>query len=228
MGVGVAWGRVPQPAAAGSAPRLYVFVPAVERPRAVGEILSEGLSGVAVTAFGRFADFSAAVASEKPEGALALADTLQVMGIQPALQGSAAGSTREPYVLLAKDPADTIESLSKKVIGAVDVVGRAALPLLVQRVLGGGSLPNVRRVLNVGDLLALLHLDLAPAVLLPERFQGELKKQSRLELRTLRPVTQLGRVALGYPSGRAERALASALRHASASTQSLLGTETWQ
>ena len=75
VGIGAAWGQTFEPAEAVGQPRLFAFVPAIERPRAVGEILTQGLPGVAVTAFGRFADFSAAIASEKPEAALALADT---------------------------------------------------------------------------------------------------------------------------------------------------------
>jgi hypothetical protein len=218
-----------QRAQASGAPRLFAFVPAIERPRAVGEILSEGLPGVAVTAFGRFADFSAAIASEKPEGALALADTLRVLGVAASLQGVAGGSADEPYVVLAKDPADTLDSLSKKAIGIVDVVGRAELPQLVRRMLGLVQAPQVRRVLKISDLLPLLHLDLAPAITLPERFQSEFQKQSRLPLRALRPASaRLGRVALGFPTGRADRAIAFALKQAPGSVQSLLGTEAWQ
>ena len=75
VGIGAALGQTLQPAGAAGQPRLFAFVPAIERPRAVGEILTQGLPGVAVTAFGRFADFSAAIASEKPEAALALAES---------------------------------------------------------------------------------------------------------------------------------------------------------
>ena len=229
VGVGAALGRGERRAEAGGAPRLFAFVPAIERPRAVGEVLMEGLPGVAVTAFGRFADFDAAIASEKPEGALSLADTLRAVGVAPSVQGVAGGSPQEPYVLLVKDPADTIDSLSKKAIGMVDVVGRAELPQLAKRLLGFAQPPVVRRVLKISDLLPLLHLDLAPAVTLPERFQSEFQKQSRLELRSLRPSTaHLERMALGFPTGRADKVITAALRRASPSVQALLGTETWQ
>ena len=229
VGIGAAWGQSLRAAVAGGAPRLFAFVPAIERPRAVGEILTQGLPGVAVTAFGRFADFSAAIASEKPEAALALADTLRVLGVPVSLQGALAGSTKEPYVLLAKDPTDTLATLANKSIGVVDVVGRSELPLLVQRLLGFARPPSVRRVLKVSDLLPLLHLDLAPAVALPERFQGEFQQQSRLPLRALRAKSaSLGRVALGFPSGRLDKVVSLALRQAPASVQSLLGAEAWQ
>jgi hypothetical protein len=222
-------GQTLRPAGAAGEPRLFAFVPAIERPRAVGEILTAGLPGVAVTAFGRFADFAAAISSEKPEAALALADTLRVLGVPASLQGVAAGSPKEPYVLLAKDPTDTLASLANKSIGVVDVVGRAELPVLVQRLLGFAQPPNVRRVLKVSDLLPLLHLDLAPAVTLPERFHGEFQRQSRLPLRVLRASSaSLGRVALGFPSGRPDKVVSLALRQAPASVQRLLGTEAWQ
>ena len=228
-GFGAALGQTLRPARAAGAPRLFAFVPAIERPRAVGEILTQGLPGVAVTAFGRFADFAAALASEKPEGTLALADTLRVLGIAASLQGVAAGSPNEPYVVLAKDPTDTLASLAGKSIGVVDVVGRSELPLLVQRLLGFAQPANVRRVLKVSDLLPLLHLDLAPAVALPERFQGEFQKQSRLPLRSLRASSaSLGRVALGFPSGRLDKHISLSLRQAPASVQSLLGAEAWR
>ena len=229
MGIGAAWGQTLEPAAAGAEPRLFAFMPAIERPRAVGEILTQGLPGVAVTAFGRFADFSAAIASEKPEAALALADTLRVLGIPVSLQGVLAGSTKEPYVLLAKDPSDTLASLANKSIGVVDVVGRSELPSLVQRLLGFAQPPNVRRVLKISDLLPLLHLDLAPAVALPERFQAEFQKQSRLPLRALRASSALlGRAALGSPGGRLDKTISLALRQAPPAVQKLLGTEAWQ
>lgn len=229
MGLGAALGHTLQPAGAAGAPRLFAFVPAIERPRAVGEILTQGLPGVAVTAFGRFADFAAAIASEKPEGTLALADTLRVLGIAASLQGVAGGSPKEPYVVLAKDAADTLPSLAHKSIGVVDVVGRSELPLLVQRLLGFAQPATVRRVLKVSDLLPLLHLDLAPAVALPERFQSEFQKQSRLPLRSLRSSSaSLGRVALGFPSGRLDKLISLALQQAPASVQSLLGAEAWQ
>jgi hypothetical protein len=229
LGVGVAAGREARQALALSAPRLFAFVPALESTRAIEEILGAGLPGVAVTAFGRFADFSAAVLSEKPEGALSPLETLRVLGVNPALQGEARGSVREPYVVLSKDPSDSIESLARKAIGVVDIVGRSELPPLIMRLLGLTALPTVKRVLKVSDLLPLLTLDLASAVTLPERFLGEFQKSSRLSLRILRPSTALlGRVALGFPAGPADHGIEKALRQAPANVLNLLGVEGFQ
>ena len=229
LGAGAALAPKPRAARALGSPRLYAFVPALESTRAIEEILNEGLVGVAVTAFGRFADFSAAIASEKPEGALSLADTLRVLGIAPRLQAEINGSTQEPYIVLSKDQTDSIAQLAKKAIGAVDIVGRTELPSLLMRLLGLSESPTVKRVLKVSDLLPLLHLDLAPAITLPERFLADFQSKSRLNLRILRPGTAtLGRAALGFPAGRVDQGMMSALRQASASVQSLLGAEGWR
>ncbi len=229
MGTGAAVGHEARSAGALGSPRLFVFVPALERTRAVEEILSEGLSGIAVTAFGRFADFSAAIASERPEGALSLVDTLRVLGIPPGLQAEAGGSAQERYVVLSKDQSDSLEQLASKAMGVVDIVGRAELPRLLKGLLGLKAPPVVKRVLKIGDLLPLLHLELAPAVTLPERFQTEFQKMSRLNLRILRPSTAfLGRAALGFPTGRVDGAIVYALHRAPPSVGSLLGAEAWR
>jgi hypothetical protein len=222
-------GRSADTARAAAEPRLFVFVPTFERPRAVGEALTAGLPGLSITTFGRFADFSAAIAGEKPEGVLALGDTLSALGIEVALQGTVRGDAEEPYVALSKDREETVESVATRVIGAVDVVGRSELPGLVQRLLGAKHTPEVRRVLKVGDLLALLHLDLATVLLLPERFQAELQKQSQLALRPLHLRTaHARRTALGFPGGKPEPTMMLSLKRAPSTVQALLGAEVWR
>ena len=229
LGLGAAVGRHAHFARAGTAPRLFAFVPALESTRAVDEILSRGLPGISLTAFGRFADFSAAVLSEKPEGALAPMETLRVLGVTPQLQGEAGGSTQEAYVVLSKDPSDSLEALARKAIGVVDIVGRSELPQLLKRLLGLQDPPTVKRVLKISDLLPLLHLDLAPAVTLPERFLTEFQQLSRMSLRVLRRTTaSMGRMAVGFPAGQVERGVASALQKAPPNVFRLLGVEAFR
>ncbi len=208
--------------------RVFAFVPALASARVIAEVLKQGLPGVMVTVFGRFGDFAAAVGSEKPESVLCPFDTLQKLGLAPALRGAFSGSPLEPYVVLTKEPEGGVTELAKKTIGAVDIVGRSALPGLVQKLLALSSVPNVRRVLQVGDLLPLLHLDLAPTVVLPERFYPEFHNMSHLKLRALRPTSaELGRVTLGYPSGASDSVIEAALRSAPATVRDLLGVERW-
>jgi hypothetical protein len=210
-------------------PRLYAFMPTFESTRAVQEILGRGLPDLAVTAFGRFSDFGAAVATDKPEGALALSETLRAVGIRPALHGQVSGSPQEPYVVLAKDQTASLEALSKQGVGVVDIVGRGALPRLVRQLLGTRDFPSVRRVLKVPDLLPVLQLDLAPAVLVPERFRSEFVRLSRLSLRVLQPPgAALDRAAIGFPLGGNQASIEMALRLAPPSVRDLLGAEVFR
>jgi hypothetical protein len=210
-------------------PRLYAFAPTFESTRAVEEILGQGLPDLAVTAFGRFSDFGAAVTADKPEGALALSETLRAVGIKPALRGQLSGSSQEPYVVLAKDQTAPIEAMSRQGIGFVDIVGRGALPRFVRQLLGTRDAPSVRRVLKVPDLLPVLQLDLAPAVLVPERFRSEFLRLSRLSLRVLHPPSAiLDRAALGFPASGSEESVEMALRLAPASVHDLLGAEVFR
>jgi len=228
LAVGIAFGGKERSAMAEEPIRLYAFLPALERTRAIEEALRRALPAIAITVFGRFADFAAAVAAEKPEGALSPSDTLRALGIGPSLLGVASGSPAEPYVMLTKSPNGSLSELAGGIVGVVDIVGRAELPRLVGRMLGLAVQPTVRRVLQIADLLPLLHLDLAPSVVLPERLSQDFQKMSHLNLRVLKPgVALLGRTALGYPTGKANAALELALRRSPASVRTILGVEGW-
>jgi hypothetical protein len=216
-------------ALADSAPRLFVFVPTFVRARALEDLLGAGMPGVNVTVFGRFADFMSAVLANRPEGALSLADGLLAIGLEPKVQGLGALGPDEPYVLLTKEKSASLPELAKDYVGIVEVVGRRALPGLVRDLLGVPSPPPVRRVLKMGDLLPLLHLDLAASVVLPERLNQEFQRMSRLNLRVVRPPRGfLKRAALGYPGGVRNAAIENALRAAPANVRSALGVESWR
>jgi hypothetical protein len=223
-----AFGVIGHAALADRGRRVFAFVPALVSARVIADVLNQGLPGMTVTVFGRFGDFAAAVSSQRPESVLCPFDTLEELGLRPALRGELSGSAREPYVVLTKEAEGGVAELAKKTIGAVDIVGRAALPGLVQKLLGLSFVPSVRRVLQVGDLLPLLHLDLAPTVVLPERFYPEFYRMSHLKLRALKPSSaELGRVTLAYPSGISDAAIEEALRRAPAKVRELLGVESW-
>jgi hypothetical protein len=228
LGAAVSGGMLASALSAAQSKRLFAFLPTYERPRSIEETLVKALPGVTPTVFGRFADFAAALAAEKPEGALAPLETLKAVGVPAALQGTTAGSPLEPYVVVTKILGGSVQDLAARTFGVVDIVGRSALPELTQRLLQLPSPPTVRRVLQLGDLLPLLHLDLAPSVILPERFYAELHNMSHLTLRVLRPSSAtLGRTAFGFPSGQVDAALALSLEHATAATRGLLGVEVW-
>lgn len=210
-------------------PTLFVFVPSLVRARALVDLLEEAMPGVEVVAFGRFADFLSAVKTLHPSAALSLADALDAVGLNADLRGTGEGGTEEPYVVLTHDENLTVATLGSARLGVVDVVGRKALPSLVQRLLGLTSPPSVRRVLKVGDLLPLLSLNLAGAIVVPDRLVSHLMSASRLQLRVLRPPgARLGRTALAYPEGKRVAAIQTGMQRLSKAALSALGIEGWE
>lgn len=209
-------------------PRLFAFVPSLDRARALQDVLSDALPKLEVTAFGRFADLAAAADSERPDGVLAPKESVEATGYRSIARGVRGGSTEEPYVVLAKGSAP-LEELARTAVGVVDIVGRASLPELTRRMLGVSFLPETKRVLRVNDLLPLIQLDLAPGILVAERFANELREMSRQPLRVLRPKTAtLGRVSLGALGTSPDVRLTSSLREAPRALREVLGVEEWK
>lgn len=208
---------------------LHLFVPTLMRTRALESLLQPGFPEIEVNVFARFADFSAAVASRPAVAAVGLANSLEAAGLTPSWQGENQGSSEERYVLLTSGSRRSIEEITEGEIGMVDVVGRRELPGLVQRMLGLQSLPRVRRVLKLGDLLPLLTLGLSTGVLLPERFLPELRAMSRLPLTVYRPSTAtLRRTAVAFFGGTGRpHGVEDDLRRAAQRAGVQLGIETW-
>jgi hypothetical protein len=210
-------------------PTLFVFVPSLVRARALVNLLEEALPGVEVVAFGRFADFMSAVETLRPSAALSLADALKSVGLVADLRGTGPGGTQEPYVVLTHKGDISLGNLASRRLGVVDVVGRRSLPELVKRLLSLPQVPVVRRVLKVGDLLPLLSVNLADAIVIPERMVKPLLETSRQELRVLRPPhALLGRAALAYPGGQRVSAIQAGMQRLSRAALDALGIDGWE
>jgi hypothetical protein len=134
----------------------------------------------------------------------------------------------ERYVVLTLLSDLKLEQLGQRRIGMVDIVGRALLPELVRSLLGLDRVPSVRRVLKVADLLPLLNLELADAVVVPERFVEELARTSRQQLFALRPENaQLGRASLAFPGGKVAL-VQQGLSRLSPAARRALGIDSWE
>ncbi len=210
-------------------PTLFVFVPSLVRSRALVELLEQAMPSVEVVAFARFADFMSAVNTLRPTAALSLADTLSALGLEPQVAGIGPGGRDEPYVLLTHKDDVSLKNLATHSIGIVDVVGRGALPNLLKQLLGLSTLPEVRRVLKVADLVPLLTLNLADSVVVPQRLVNPLIATSRLKLRVIAPPdAKLRRVALSFPSGTRVSAIQLGLTRLSRAALDALGVSSWE
>lgn len=177
-----------------------MFLPVLERATAFQDAIAKALPGVDITVFGRFVDFKSSVQGRPPDAALGLGVSLEAVGAPVHLRGYVAGSATEEYVVLAR------QGSQNPTLGITDIVGRAALPALVTRLLGLTEPPSLQRVLKSADLLPLLQLDVAGGVIIPARHVEHLRRMTELNLSVRRyGGALLTRAALSFPreTGRA-------------------------
>jgi serine/threonine protein kinase len=175
----------PQPAAPDDArgpSTLYVYVPSSSKPRVVQDGLRAQMAGVEVTGFGSFRELKEALQTERPHAVIAPREVLSALGLAPTLQGrDSAGSTTERYLLLGTRSLSG-EDLENVVIGTIDVAGRESSAEFVTRLLQTESAPQIKRVSEELDLLSMLQVGAADAVLLPESSARSLASQTQMKL----------------------------------------------
>lgn len=205
-----------------ASPQLLVFLHTAVKQRALQDALSAALGGVSVTAVGRVADFERQLASG-PDAVLTLPEVLKSKGLSASLQGHRGGSATEKYVLLGVDSAPKPGSIAS--VGALDILGRSGTTSFVNGLLG--ARPRVVRVTKVEDLLPLLQMRRADAVLLPARLKANLAAASRLNLASTELSGNVGLPALSSSGGGGSSVL-SAMRSLSITTSKLVGVDSWR
>jgi hypothetical protein len=206
----------------GANPKLLVFLHVALKQGAFQIELQAALLGIAVTAVGRVGDFDRALA-ERPDAVLALPVVLVAHGMVPEVRGRRKGSPDEKYSLVAvgvgPDPARVA------VVGTIDVLGRDGMTSFVQTLLG--TKPRVERVTKVEDLLALLQMQRADAILLPSRLFNQIKATSRLNLAQRELPGAIGLPALASVGPRGKE-VASALSRLPSSLTDAMGVDEWR
>jgi hypothetical protein len=208
-------------AAAGN-PRLLVFLHVAVKQRALQTELQSALAGVEVNAVGRIGDWERSLKAG-PDSALALPPVLAAYKLSAKLKGQRGGSTEEHYSLVGvgtvPDPANVAS------VGALDLLGRDGTNGFVKNLLGAS--PKVERVSKVEDLLPLLQMQRADAVLLPSRLFWEIKSASKLALvaKELPKTVGLPAAASMTPAG---AQILVALASISANVMKTLGVDSWR
>jgi hypothetical protein len=205
-----------------AAPRLLVFVHVAVKQRALQSELQSHLPGIDVTAVGRVGDFDRAL-KEGADAALTLSMVLSAHGLSPKLYGHRKGSKEEPYSLVAPDAAPDPARVAT--VGALDVLGRDGTTTFVHNLLG--ARPKVERVTKVEDLLPLLQMQRADAILLPTRLYSDLRGASRLKLAQRELSGKVGLPAVAIV-GSAGAQVVAAIAKMSASECKALGVEEWR
>jgi len=220
LGVGALALLQARPAVAGSA-RLLAFVQTSIKQRALQQLLQDALPSLSITTVGRVADFGRAL-TEGQDAILTLPIVMRARGISPQLLGRRAGASDETYSLVGANGVPVIANL--RTVGAIDMLDRAGTNALVQNLVG--QQVKVERVTKVEDLLPLLQLQRADAVLLPTRLFPDVKATSSLNLEHRELSGRLGLPALASVGPAGAEALAQAAKLNGKAAQ-LLGVDSW-
>lgn len=205
-----------------SAPSLAVFVHVDAKLRYFQGLLRDALPGVDVTVYSRFGDAIQAI-DGGAHALLALRSVLEYQGLKPAISGRVAGQTTEPYVLIATGR--QVDPKSVRRVGTVDLLGRKGTQQWVERLLSAN--PEVNRVTKFEDLLPMLQLEMADAVLLPAAVATLFKEKSRLPLQTTNLGVQVGLPALSVLKVGGEQ-IVPALSRVGGTLKQIMRIDGWQ
>jgi hypothetical protein len=218
--------QAPSSAADGK-PTLYVYVHTDAKSASLEKGLQDKLPALEVTVFGRFRDFEEAMGSRKPDGVVAIAPLIASLNVPVALQGNRGNNDWEPYVLLSGgNPLEG--SLSGKVIGVVDLLGRDATQDFVTKLL---KTPDVKlkRVTKMEDLLPLLQFSAADGVLVPAAAVKSITERSRLPLKVRElPEARVGLLAVGVVNAKVRELVIKQFLSLDGATNQSLGVEKWR
>jgi hypothetical protein len=208
-------------------PSLYVYLPSDVKSSVLEKALRQRLPALEVTVFGRYRDFEEAMARQPPAAVVAIPPLLEQLKVRPALQGLRGDRDWEPYLLLSEQSAAD-SGASPSLVGVVDLLGRAGTEQLAARMLGRPAV-DLRRVTKLEDLLPLLQLSAAQAVLIPAEAARSLAERSRLKLQ-MRPLpdARLGLPAVGVLAPQWRTRIVEALGALDADACRMLGIERWR
>ena len=211
--------------------RIYVYLPSNVRPPMLQKVIATALPGAEVMVFRHLRDFETTLAEAPPDFVISARPFVDgCERWRPVLQGFAANQAEEPYVLVSVGKAVGPADIARLEIGVVDLLGKAKMPALVARLLGVEEIPKLLRVQQPEDLLPLLELNLAGAVLMPARGVPALREKSALDLRvTALKAAFVGLPAVGAPATTpASGAMERELMELPANVKALLGVDDWR
>jgi hypothetical protein len=208
-------------------PTVYVYLHTDTKSALLEKGLQEKLPALEVTVFGRFRDFEEAMTARRPDAVVALGALLASQSVPLALQGLRGDNDWEPYVLLS--PGQPLDgSLSGKVIGVVDLLGRNGTQEFVAKLL---KTPDVKlkRVTKMEDLLPLLQFSAADGVLVPSAAVKSVTERSRLPLRVRElPDAKVTLPAVGILNAKIRPLAIKQILGLDGDTNRLLGVEKWR
>ena len=208
-------------------PQLYAYLFTDKKSAMLEKALQEKLPGLTVTVFGRFRDFEDAMATRAPDAVVTLPLFLESQRTPVVLQGQRGGNDWEPYVLVSPGaPLDG--SLDGKVIGVVDLFGRAGTQDFVAKLLKTPDI-KLKRVTKTEDLLPLLQFSAADGVLVPTSAVKSMTDRSRLDLRVHSlPDARVKLPAVGVLNDRVRDLVIKQIQALDGESNRTVGVERWR
>lgn len=200
---------------------LVVFVHLDAKLRLLQSVLEKLLPDVDVRTFSRFGDVKSALATA--DAVLALEPVVSQLGLSIVKSGTRAGKVTEPYTLVSTNPSLKINSVSS--VGFVDILGRRDTTKFVQGILRGNA--QVQRVTKLQDLLPLLQLKMAEAILVPSRLVPSFREKTHMQLFEVLAPNEVPLPVIGASTPRG-RKLADRLQSANGNLNNLLGIQAWR
>lgn len=161
---------------------LYVFAPTFAKSNLIEKELSSRIKSATPHAFGRFSDFKAMVASQKPAAILAPMATVRALGFvdKVRLTGLVNGQPTEPMVLVSLDKALPLDDLSQQTIGLVAILDRPGLKNILDAELK--SKPKANPATKLEDLLPMLTFQSATGIFVTANQAKQFKARSQANL----------------------------------------------
>jgi hypothetical protein len=209
------------------AERLYVFYPSILRTQIMQKKLSQALPGIEVRVFGRYRDFIAKTKSDFPEAILSKEPVIQHLGGYSIKQkGIRDNKTDESYVLLSVDKRIVQTKMTNTSIGIFDILGRRGMKKFISNYYS--SIPRLKRVSKMEDLLQLLTFNMVDAILIPEIYIAYFEEISKLQF-IVTPVPQMrvGIIALATQSKGNSRILSNFI-YMRDNINTLLDIDNWE
>lgn len=209
--------------------RLYAYASEDLSHPTLRRRLETDLAPVQLSVFGRLRDFRQAVENEAPDAVLARKPLLDDMGLAVTLQGYSRGTPSEPYVLVNRGAPIPLSNIPRSTVGVVDLLGPHKMDELVRALLANQAPTTLRRVTKLADLVGMLRLDLAQAVVLPARLIDDLKAGSEMQL-AVTPLehAEVGHYALHISTPSTRQLLQERFRKLSTTLNRNLGVDEWR
>jgi hypothetical protein len=207
---------------------LYVYYPCLLNPLAVEKRLTADFPNCKITVFGRIDDFLEKVKTDRPRIVITKPGLEnQLNGYQPDLLGVRNRKTEDSFCLLSTGEPVEPGTLQSKTVGTLDFLGRKGTADFINRAFSPA--PKLKRVIKTEDLLPLLIMKMADAILVSAYDIPYFRETSKLDLKvTPVPSAKSGIVEVLTLQNNPDTTLLLAVKKANRNFNAVFGIEQWK